>query len=290
MIHIDLQKTLKSAHGEMNLDIKITTEKGEFITLYGDSGAGKTSTFRMIAGLLKADSGKISVNQNTWFDAFSRINLPPQKREVGFVFQDYALFPNMTVRQNLEYALDKNQDRNIISQLIETVELGELQNRKPETLSGGQKQRVALARALVQKPEILLLDEPMSALDSKMRLKLQDYILKVHRDFNLTTILISHEIGEIFKLSDQVFVLENGIITRTGSPDAVFGHNSLSAKFRFTGEILNIQKEEVVYIVTVLIGNNLVKIIAQQSEINEFNIGDKVLVASKAFNPVIQKI
>ena len=180
MIHIDLQKTLKSAHGEMNLDIKITIEKGEFVTLYGDSGAGKTSTFRMIAGLLKADSGKIRVNENTWFDASSRINLPPQKRKVGFVFQDYALFPNMTVRQNLEYALDKNQDRNIITQLIETVELGQLQNRKPETLSGGQKQRVALARALVQKPEILLLDEPMSALDSKMRLKLQDYILKVH--------------------------------------------------------------------------------------------------------------
>ncbi|WP_416443041.1 sulfate/molybdate ABC transporter ATP-binding protein [Leeuwenhoekiella sp. A16] len=290
MIHIDLQKTLKSAHGEMHLDIKITIEKGQFVTLYGDSGAGKTSTFRMIAGLLKADSGKISVNEKKWFDADSRINLPPQKRKVGFVFQDYALFPNMTVRQNLEYALHKNQDETIISQLIETAELGELQNRKPETLSGGQKQRVALARALVQKPEILLLDEPMSALDSKMRLKLQDYILKVHRDFNLTTILISHEIGEIFKLSEQVFVLENGIITSNGSPDTVFGHNTLSAKFRFTGEILNIQKEEVVYILTVLIGNNLVKIIAQQSEINAFNIGDKVLVASKAFNPVIQKI
>ncbi|MEH6408282.1 MAG: ABC transporter ATP-binding protein, partial [Leeuwenhoekiella sp.] len=133
-------------------------------------------------------------------------------------------------------------------------------------------------------------DEPMSALDSKMRIKLQDYILKVHRDYQLTTILISHEIGEIFKLSDQVFVIENGKIERSGTPDIVFGHNTLSAKFRFTGEVLKIEKEEVVYIVTVLIGNNLVKVIAQQSEINDLNVGDKVLVASKAFNPVIQKI
>ena len=290
MIHLTLHKTLSTSDGTMQLDIDLALESGQLVTLYGESGAGKTSTFRMIAGLLEADGGRIVVNEKIWLDTDQKIDLKPQKRKVGFVFQDYALFPNMTVRQNLEYALEKNQDKSIIDELIEMVELGELQNRNPLTLSGGQKQRVALARALVQKPEILLLDEPLSALDNKMRLKLQDYVLKVHRQFNLTTLLISHDIGEILKLSDKVYVIKNGKITHGGSPSEIFSYNQIISKFRFTGEVVEIKKEEVIYIVTVLIETNIVKIIAQESEIVDLKIGDKVIVASKAFNPVIQKV
>ena len=290
MIELSICKALDTPGGTMLLDIELPLDQGQLATLYGESGAGKTSTLRMIAGLLLADRGKIVVNRKVWLDTEKGVNLRPQKRRVGFVFQDYALFPHMSVRRNLEYALERGQDHGIIDELIEMVELGELQSRKPTTLSGGQKQRVALARALVKQPEILLLDEPLSALDRKMRLKLQDYILEVHRRFNLTTILISHDISEILKLSDKVFMLENGKVTRKGSPSEIFTNNRMSAKFQFTGEVIKIEKEEVVYIVSVLIGMNLVKIIAQESEIHDLHTGDKVVVASKAFNPVIQKI
>ena len=290
MIHISLQKTLNIAQNLMTLNIDLTLERGQFVTLYGASGAGKTSTLRMLAGLMKPDKGQIIVNDKPWLDTDKGVNLSPQQRRVGFVFQDYALFPNMTVRKNLEYALIRGQKSDIVNELIDMVELAELQDRKPETLSGGQKQRVALARALVQQPEILLLDEPLSALDSKMRIKLQDYLQRVHRKYGLTTVLVSHDIPEVFKLSDYVYVIENGVITRQGSPAEVFGYGQMSGKFRFTGEVLEIRKEEVVYIVSVLIGTNVVKVIAQESEIAGLKVGDQVMVASKAFNPVIQRV
>jgi len=196
----------------------------------------------------------------------------------------------MTVRENLEYALEKNQDKAIIDELIDMVELGELQSRNPKTLSGGQKQRVALARALVQKPEMLLLDEPLSALDNKMRLKLQDYVLKVHRQFKLTTLLISHDIGEILKLSDKVYVIKNGKIVRGGSPSEIFAYDQSISKFSFTGEIIEIAKEQNNFKVAVLIETNIVEIKVQESEIKGLQVGDKVIVSSKEFDPVIQKI
>jgi len=290
MISLNIHKTLQAAEGEMTLRLNLNIERGQLVTLYGESGAGKTSTLRIISGLLKPEKGHITVNDTTWFNAENKINLKPQQRKNGYVFQDYALFPNMTVRQNLEFGLAKNQNKNIVSELINIMELGDLQQRIPETLSGGQKQRVALARALVQKPEILLLDEPLSALDIKIRLKLQDYILKVHRKFHLTTILISHDIGEIHKLSSWVFVLEKGQLINQGHPTEIFVNEKISGKFKFTGEVLKIERQEVVFIVTVLIQNEVVKVIAQEVEIEGLKLGDKVIVASKAFNPVIYKI
>jgi len=290
MIQLKINKALDAVDGKMNLDLDLIVEKGAFVTLYGNSGVGKTSTLRMLAGLLKPDSGTIIVNEEIWFSSNKKVNVNPQHRNIGYVFQDYALFPHMTVRQNLEFALTKNKSVNKVTDIIAIMELKALQNRKPETLSGGQKQRVALARALVQCPEILLLDEPLSALDMKARLRLQDYLLKVHQEFNLTTILISHDIGEIIKLSDYIYVLDSGQIKEKGSPQEVFVKNNISGKFKFTGEILKIEPEDVVFVVTVLIQTNVVKIIAQESEVKEMKIGDKVMVASKAFNPVIFKI
>ena len=290
MINLNLKKTLGSAGGKMDLDLQLIVEKGQFVTLFGESGAGKTSTLRMLSGLLKPDSGTIEVGGTTWFDSCKNIDLKPQQRKVGYVFQDYALFPNMNVRQNLEYALRKGQDKTIIGELLQFAELGPLEQRKPETLSGGQKQRVALARALVQRPEILILDEPLSALDLKMRIKLQEYVLQVHKKFKLTTILVSHDIGEIVKLSDKVFELQNGRVIKKGAAADFFGLNKTSAKFRFSGEILKIHREDVLYVISVLIGNDIIKVVADRTEADEFKIGDQVLVASKAFNPIIQKI
>ena len=290
MIHCQLHKTLNTAQGKLPLNVDFTIAKGEFISLYGPSGAGKTTILRMIAGLLAPDDGILCINDKEWFNRTKKISLTPQQRNVGMVFQNYTLFPNMTIRENLEYALHKRQDKSIINELIQVIDLEALQDRKPDTLSGGQQQRVALARALVQQPRILLLDEPLAALDKKMRATLQDYLLKVHRKYELTTILVSHDIAEVTKLSDRVLILDQGIITKQGAPLEVFSDHQLSGKFQFMGEIIAIEHDEVVHIVSVLVANTIVKVVADSSEINQLNIGDQVIIASKAFNPVIQKV
>ena len=290
MIKIDIHKKLRAFESEMNLHIQCQIKQGELITLYGESGAGKTSTLRILAGLLKPDKGEITINEVSWVDTANKIFIAPQKRNIGYVFQDYALFPNMSVLENLEFASNKGQNKKVIAELIEMMELGDLTNRKPQTLSGGQQQRVALARALVCKPNILLLDEPLAALDYKIRLKLQDYITRIHNEYDLTTILISHDIGEIMKLSGRVLVLDQGKIVRQGIPSEIFSNEKISGKFKFIGEILKIEPQDVVLIVSVLIQNNIVKVIADKSEMQTLNVGDKVMVASKAFNPILYKI
>lgn len=143
---------------------------------------------------------------------------------------------------------------------------------------------------MVQKPQILLLDEPLSAVDNEMRAKLQDYIIQAHRKYKLTTILVSHDIAEIYKMATKVIVLENGKISKQGTPDAVFSSRLVSGKFQFVGEVLKIEKENFIYIVSVLITHNVVKVIALEEEIQDLNIGNKVLIASKAFNPILTKI
>jgi molybdate transport system ATP-binding protein len=290
MIELAFQKKLISATGEMLLSVETTIKEGSLVTLYGKSGAGKTTILRILGGLTQPDSGKISIHDSVWLDTSKKINLKPQKRKVGFVFQDYALFPNMTVKENLEFALIKGEDNSIINHLIEMVELGELQHRYPLTLSGGQQQRVALARALVQKPKILMLDEPLSALEEEIRYKLQQYILTVHKEFGLTTILISHDISEVLRMSDTVIELENGKIIKQGPTNQIFNYKDLSAKFQLTGTLIQIIKQDFIYILSVQIGKDLVKIVADESEGENLVIGDKILVSAKAFNPIIQKI
>lgn len=221
MIELSVRKRLFSSIGHMSLDVSFTIKPGRLVTLYGPSGAGKTTLLKMLAGLVEPDDGIIRVGDQAWYDATVGTNVRPQDRNVGLVFQDYALFPNMTVRGNLEYALKKNQSATIIDQLLDLMELSSLEDKRPAVLSGGQQQRVALARAIVRQPKILLLDEPMSALDTTLRLKLQDYILSVHRQYNLTTILVSHDLIEVVRLSNYVYVMDNGKIVNEGSPASV---------------------------------------------------------------------
>ncbi len=285
---IKLKKRLKGYKGDFILDVDISIRKGSFITIFGRSGAGKTTLLKMLAGLLKPDEGFIEVSGKVWYDSTMGIDLPPQKRRVGVVFQDYALFPNMTVEENILYGMEK-KDEDLLEMLLSLTELKELRKRKPQSLSGGQKQRVALARAVARKPDILLLDEPLSALDIDMRKKLQEELQMIHRTFSLTTFLISHDFSEVFRLSDKVFVMENGKIIKEGRPDQIFVQERISGKVRFSGEILQINREDVVYIVSVLVGNNIIKVVADPDEVQDLSVGDKVVVASKAFNPFILK-
>ncbi|WP_422356810.1 ABC transporter ATP-binding protein [Roseivirga pacifica] len=290
MIELKVRKTLLSHQGKMDLDVDLQIGKGDFVVIGGKSGAGKTSLLRMLAGLLNPDSGTIKVADKTWFDKSQKLNLSPQERQLGFVFQDFALFPNMTVRQNLEYALKKGASTNIIDELIDMMELGELESRKPDTLSGGQKQRVALARSLVQKPKILLLDEPLSALDPEIRAKLQDYLSKIHKTFELTTIMVSHDITEAIKLADRMIELDNGGVAKSGTPAQLFGHAKLSGKFQFTGIVLTIETQDFLNILSLVVGKEVVRVVVDESEAKKLSPGDKVIVASKAFNPIIKKL
>ena len=290
MIIVNLKKTLDAMDGKMELNVSMDIKENSLTTIFGESGAGKTSILRMMSGLMDPDSGHIEVNGRTWYNSSKGINLRIQNRRIGYVFQDYALFPNMTVKENLSYALKKKQDPGIVSEILDIIELENLKNRKSGTLSGGQKQRVSLARALVGNPEILLLDEPLSALDEGIRSRLQDYILRVHEKYKLTTILVSHDLPEIFKLSDQIFLLKNGQIERSGTPSEVFLSNNISGKYRFTGTIIEKTKNDVVHVIGVLVGNNLIKVIATEDEGDSLKLGDKVMVVSKAFNPLIIKL
>ena len=290
MIKVKATKNLITSHGPVRLDVDFQIPDKEFITLFGPSGAGKTTILRMIAGLTDPDKGFIQVDEDIWFDSDRGINRPVQERQISFVFQDYNLFPNMTVRENLEYALKDKEDNGLIDEFLEMVQLIELSNRRPETLSGGQKQRVALIRALLRKPKIFLLDEPLSSLDLELRLTLQDEILAIYNRFKIPTIFVTHDLSEIFKLSNRILVLEQGKIVRCGKPGEIFGEDALSGKFKFIGHILELEKEDFIYIVSVQIGNNIAKVVATEEEAKGWRVGDRVLVAAKAFNPIIFKI
>ena len=290
VIHIDIEKTMVSAQGKMLLEVNTQIASRELVALFGSSGAGKTTLLRILAGLVKPDKGRITVKKDVWFDSAKNIDLPPQQRNIGYMFQDYALFPNMTVEENIRFAHPENNKKEV-TDLIETFGLREFSKRKPNGLSGGQKQRVALARAMARKPTLMLLDEPLSALDAGMRVSLQGEIAKAHQLFGATTILVSHDMNEVFRLANKVVCLKDGKVTSVGSPEKVFSDTSISGKFQVNGQVAKIEKQDIVNIVTVVTGHNIiVKVIALDSDLENLSIGDQVLVFTKAFNPMIKKI
>ena len=290
MFEIQLQKKLHAATGNILLDINLQIKQSTFVSLYGKSGVGKTTFLKILAGLVQAENCKIEVDNSAWFNSQNKIIIAPQKRNIGFVFQDYALFPNMNVYENLAFVLPQKTDNKRIEEILEIMDLSELSKRNPTTLSGGQQQRVALARALVREPKLLLLDEPLSALDHETRFKLQEEIVKIHKYFNLTTILISHDPSEIYRLSDIVLEMSEGKIIRQGTPSQIFQSKEISGKVQLIAEIIEITKNDIVFIVKLISGNNILKVIVTEDEASELSIGNKVFITSKAFNPVLIKV
>ncbi|MDD4329034.1 MAG: ATP-binding cassette domain-containing protein [Aliarcobacter sp.] len=282
MIKIDINKKLHGANGEMDLNINLEIKQGEFLALAGLSGSGKTTLLRILAGLEEA-SGTINIDNDIWLN--DKFSLAPQKREIGFVFQDYALFPNFSVIDNLLYV---NKDKNLANYLLKMTELDELKNRFPQTLSGGQKQRISLCRALMNRPKILLMDEPLSALDSNMRTKLQDEILALHKEFKTTTIMVSHDSSEIYRLANRMVVLNYGQIISDGRPKDILLKTKGSQKFSFEGELLDIVKVDVIYVAIVSIGQQLVEVVVSKDEVINLEIGQRVTLSTKAFSPTIQ--
>ena len=281
MIKIEIKKELFGSNKEMTLDVALEIKEGEFLALSGVSGSGKTTLLRILAGFEDA-KGVISVDDEIWLDA--KTTLAPQKRAIGFVFQDYALFNNMSVLQNLLYV---KKDEDLASHLLDITELSELKHRHPNTLSGGQKQRVALCRAMMGEPKLLLMDEPLSALDSKMRTKLQSEILALHKEFETTIIMVSHDPSEIYRLASRVVVLEQGLIVNEGKPKDILLKTSGSQKFSFSGELLDIKKVDVIYVAIVAIGQQLVEVVITQDEAKNLTIGDTVELSTKAFTPML---
>ena len=283
MIKIDINKKLHGANGEMDLDINLEIQEGDFIALAGQSGSGKTTLLRILAGLEEAE-GTLQIGDEFWLQG--KKALAPQKRKIGFVFQDYALFPNMTVEENLLYV---QQDKKLANHLLEITELSELKKRLPNTLSGGQKQRVSLCRALMNRPKLLLMDEPLSALDPAMRTKLQQEILLLHKEFGTTTIMVSHDPSEIYRLASRVVVLELGQMVNDGTPKEVLLKTSGSQKFSFEGELLEIIKVDVIYVAIIAIGQQLVEVVISEHEAENLKIGDSIRVSTKAFAPTIMQ-
>ncbi|RAM75186.1 spermidine/putrescine ABC transporter ATP-binding protein [Pseudomonas putida] len=222
MSFVSVQKLQKCYAGSPvfeNIDCRI--ERGEFVTLLGPSGCGKSTLLRCIAGLTPVDSGQILL------DGHDIVPLSPQKRGIGMVFQSYALFPNMTVEQNVAFGLrmqkvkaDESQAR--VREALELVELGNFAGRYPHQLSGGQCQRVALARSLVTRPRLLLLDEPLSALDARIRKHLREQIRAIQRELGLTTIFVTHDQEEALTMSDRIFLMNQGRIVQSGDAETLY--------------------------------------------------------------------
>lgn len=286
MIEIHVTKNLLTSKGPRQFSVDLKIAENEVLGIFGPSGEGKTTLLRMISGLTKPDSGQIEVDGEIWFDSKKKVNLPPQKRSTGFVFQNYALFPHMTVEKNLQFA---KSDSARIDELLELIEMTKLRTRYPHELSGGQRQRVALARAVLHQPRVLLLDEPMSALDDSLRTKIRSELKLFQKQFPVTTLLVSHNRAEIFSLSHRVAVFEQGKMQKLGTPKEVFLPQSTSLKFSMHGEILDIRKSDVLFIITAFCENRLIEVVVSEEEASKFQVGDEISVGAKAFSALLQK-
>ena len=280
-----------------NISLKIS--KGEFITLLGSSGCGKTTTLRIIAGLEQPDAGSV------WLDGREVTGLEPNQRNVNTVFQNYALFPHMNVAENIGYGLKlkkvpKSEIRKKVSQMLELVQLEGYEKRKPSELSGGQKQRVAIARALVNNPKVLLLDEPLGALDLQLRRAMQIELKHLQKKLGITFIYITHDQEEAINMSDRIAVMRDGRIEQIGTPDEIYNHPKTSYVATFVGNanILHgvaesIQGENAI----VKIGNDrvIVKLETSQQDTEDIGgkqhlaAGEKVTLAVRSENILLQE-
>ena len=289
MIDIEIKKKLRGQDGEFVLECRIQNDSNELISVFGVSGSGKSTLLKMIAGLENPDSGHIRVGGESWFDSAKNINLAPQKRGTGFVFQEYTLFPHMSVMENILFA-QSQKDIDKARQLLQLTELSELADIYPDTLSGGQKQRVAIARAIAREPKIMLLDEPFSALDIVVKRKLHDELIRLKSSLNIPVMFVSHDKEEVFRLSDKVAMIKNGKILSLTTANEAFFDSKISSKFSFFGTILSIKKIDIAYMAYISVGGQIVQVLLSSADMEEFSVGDEVQVGVKAFNPIIKKV
>ncbi len=216
--------------------------------LLGPSGSGKTLTLNCLAGFTRPDDGRILVDEQIYFDAATRIHVPPQQRRCGYLFQEHALFPHMTVRENLRFAAASQKQRGLntrrrINDLLEAFELGDLAKRKPARLSGGEKQRAALARMLVGEPRLILLDEPTRGLDVRLRQSFYEIVRETRNRLNIPFLLVTHDLEECFELADAVCLMEGGRFLQTGSAEAVLTKPVSVAAAQFLGTFVVLPAE-----------------------------------------------
>lgn len=240
---LELQNLKKSFDGVTILkDISISIENSEIVSILGSSGSGKTTLLNLILGIIKPDSGKII------FDGKEITGVPMERRGFNIVFQDYALFPNLNAYKNITYGLRNFPGRSTpeeVDSLIDLLDLREQLNKKIDKLSGGQKQRVALARTMVMKPKILLLDEPLSALDGVIKESIKEKIVRIAKDFNLTTIIVTHDPEEALTISDKVLIINKGKIEQFGTPADIIERPASSFVNDFIIKQLSIKRENI---------------------------------------------
>lgn len=236
MAFVELNDIRVSYDGKTNIleDLQLSIENGELVSLLGPSGCGKTTTLRVIAGLIQPNDGTFTV------DGKDLTHVPVHKRQFGMVFQSYALFPHLTIYENVAFGLkmqklDKQTIKDKVTQMLEVTGLDELANRYPKQLSGGQRQRVALARALVIEPQLLLLDEPLSNLDAKLRVSMRTEIKRIQRQLGITTVFVTHDQEECFSISDKVAVMNKGVIEQFASPEEIYQRPRTEFVARFIG-------------------------------------------------------
>ncbi len=218
IIQIQVSKSIQGTPSSFLLELEERIPARKFIILTGPSGSGKTTLLQLIAGLEQPDSGQIQFEQTIWTDLKLRQFQPIRKRKIGMVFQDYALFPNMTVQEHFLFGPRLKKLNPYLEEILEVLELEDFLNRYPANLSGGQQQRVALGRALSTKPNLLLLDEALSALDSVLRKKIRTFLVGYQKKYDTSIILVSHQIDEIMEIADWVCLLENGKLAQSGPP------------------------------------------------------------------------
>ena len=236
MSYVDLKNIAVSYDGKSNIleGLNLEIEKGELVSLLGPSGCGKTTTLRVIAGYIEPKSGDLLVNDQNY------TKIPVHKRNFGIVFQSYALFPHLTVFENVAFGLkmkktDKETTAKKVNEMLEICGLTEYKDRYPKQMSGGQRQRVALARALVIEPNLLLLDEPLSNLDAKLRIQMRVEIKRLQKKLNITTVFVTHDQEECFSISDRVAVMNNGIIEQYDTPENIYAKPKTEFVARFIG-------------------------------------------------------
>ena len=266
---IDLSHSFSTLQGIQKIEANLQIPLGEYVSISGISGSGKTTFLRLISGLIQPENGTICWGEQVWHDTKTKQCIPPQERNIGMVFQDYALFPNMNTLDNIIFACKKKVEKKYLHSILDTLGLDNYLTRYPHQLSGGQQQRVAIARALISKPALLLLDEPFSALDESLKKTVQSFIYEIHQQNSMTTFVVSHQISEIKPYAHRFLQFEN---------EKLLDYHYIEKK-NLSVQCILISKEMSVSEmsqVTLLYDGKTYQFPFPSSELEKLNIGDKI--------------